>query len=511
MKATSSLLTGQVLELFEAGEVRLRGRTDCIITGVSEDSRKIEPGFCFVARSGNSSDGRAFIHHALERQASALLVEPGLGFDVDVPVLEAADVRKVYGRLSQELWGRPSEVVRTLGITGTNGKTTTAYLVESALRFLGERVCRMGTLGFFIDGQKVAETLTTSFPEELALHLAMARAQDVSFAVMEVSSHALTQRRVEGVRFTAAGFTNLTQDHLDYHGTMEAYERAKARLFVEHEPENVVVNLDDPAGRRYAELARTRPHPARVLGYSTRLDSIGAELSVRERRLSGEGITARVDVEGHEVVLSSPLVGQHNLENLLLALGLLLTLGVDPRRAADALRAARGAPGRLERVTDSRDDIAAFVDYAHTPDALARTLDALRAVGARSLICVFGCGGDRDPTKRPLMGAEASRAADRIVVTSDNPRTEDPAQIVTDIWQGVDASKATRVLDRRAAIRAAILDAEPGATVVVAGKGHESYQIIGPEKIHFDDVEEVGLALALRRARMSEKNGNASS
>jgi UDP-N-acetylmuramoyl-L-alanyl-D-glutamate--2,6-diaminopimelate ligase len=380
-----------------------------------------------------------------------------------------------------------------VGITGTNGKTTTAALVAQALAFAGRKVARLGTLGLFIEGEHVRDTLTTPGAEELAECLRLARARGVSDFVMEVSSHALAQERVAGVHFAVAALSNLSQDHLDYHGSMAAYGAAKARLF-EGDPAASVINVADAFGR---ELALRTPGCLRVS-----LDPHqAADIAARAVRLSQRGTSLDLDVQGQRMTLDSQLLGEFNAENLLLSLGILLGLGLGADLAIAGLANATAVPGRLERVDGPDDDVVALVDYAHTPDAVARVVAMARALGPQSIVCVLGCGGDRDRQKRPLMGQVAASGADRVWITTDNPRSEDPAEIARQVLLGAQAGPArvTVELDRRQAIENAILEAPSGAMVLVLGKGHETYQLVGPLVLDFDDRVEVKSALRRRR------------
>jgi UDP-N-acetylmuramoyl-L-alanyl-D-glutamate--2,6-diaminopimelate ligase len=358
----------------------------------------------------------------------------------------------------------------------------------------GARPARLGTLGFEMGGQTFGVTLTTPEADDIARCLLQVQERGGSHLVMEVSSISLVQERVSGLRFKTAAFTNLTQDHLDFHGTLEAYAEAKAELFTRLLPEMSVVHVGDAFGRKLAGRVRSG------LLTVARKD---ADVWASESELSARGIRATIVTPQGECELQSSLVGEHNLENLLVSLGVLLSLGQAPEVAARGLSGAPQVPGRLERCEGPDDDVLVAVDYAHTPDALTRVLAAVRALGQGRVLCVFGCGGDRDPKKRAPMGEAVGRGADYAYVTSDNPRSEAPEAIVAAIVPGLTAAAATYEveLDRRAAIETAILSAGAGDIVLIAGKGHEDYQIVGAEKRHFDDREEARRALALRRAR----------
>lgn len=483
-------------KLAAEGALRLVGDASTEITGLTEDSRRVEGGALFVARRGTRGDGLEHLPLARERGALALLTSSASRSEFE-PRLETADVPEALGILAQYLVGDPSATLPVIGITGTNGKTTTSSLVEQALAVLGRRPARLGTLGLYVDRTFVRDTLTTPSAEDLADCLRTAKERGASELVMEVSSHALDQKRTAGVRFAVTAFSNLSQDHLDYHGDMDRYGAAKARLF-EGESAQAVINVQDPFGAR---LAARLP---RVL--SVALDPAwGAQLSVGERTLSRMGITLEVLFQGQRASIESPLVGEFNAHNLLLACGILLALGIPLASAALSLSRTGSVPGRLERCDGPGDDLVALVDYAHTPDAVERVLAAAAELGASRVVCVLGCGGDRDRKKRPLMGRAAAEGADEVWVTSDNPRSEDPAAIARDVLSGTAGGRAKIVteIDRKRAIFGAISGAPPGSVVLVLGKGHETYQLIGSEVLDFDDRVEVRSALAGRRGSRS--------
>ncbi len=481
-------------QLVERGlGVEARGDATTRVRGVRHDSREVEAGDLFVAIPGLTTDGARFAEAALAKGAAAIASEAPLG--LDVPTLIVPDARRALAALAAAVYGDPTSELEVVGLTGTNGKTTTCWMIDAALTELGERPALLGTIESRGPGVREAAPYTTPEGDAIARFARRIADAGATHLVMEVSSHALAMHRADAVRFAVAGFTNLTQDHLDFHGSMDAYLAAKARLFTELSPRAAVINVDDPAGASLAAQARA-PLTLRV----SRAGERGAEIRVVASSMSRAGLDARVEVLGEEVALRSPMLGLHNLDNLALALGCLVALGRTPAEAAEALSRVSAAPGRLERV-DGLPDVAILVDYAHTPDALARALDALRPVTPGRLIAVFGCGGDRDATKRPLMGEAAASRADRVYVTSDNPRTEDPHAILRAIEPGVARHLAAGEgyvveEDRRAAIGMAIAEARPGDTVLIAGKGHEDYQIRGAERLHFDDREEARAAIA---------------
>jgi UDP-N-acetylmuramoyl-L-alanyl-D-glutamate--2,6-diaminopimelate ligase len=494
MSATLSQLVerGLALEVWGDGTVEVRG--------VRHDSRAIEAGDLFVALPGRNVDGARFAADAIARGAVAIATQDRL--PIEAPQLHVADARIALARLADAVYGEPTKALRVVGITGTNGKTTTTWIVDEALSVLGFTPALLGTVESRGPGLREAAPYTT--PEGDAIARFARRIVDAggTHLVMEVSSHALAQHRADAVRFDVAAFTNLTQDHLDFHGTMEAYFEAKALLFTALAPRASVILVDDAWG---AKLAERVPSCLRVSRGSEH-----ADLVARAWTMDRAGLRARIAYEGREVELVSPMIGAHNLDNLLVALGCLLALGVSLDDAVRALSTAKGAPGRLERV-EGLEGVRVLVDYAHTPDALARALAALRPITPGRLWAVFGCGGDRDRGKRPQMGEAAGRAADVVVITSDNPRTEDPMAILAAIEPGVIAGGLSRVAtdalatasrgydvceDRREAIRRAIGAAREGDTVLIAGKGHEDYQIRGTTKLHFDDREEARAAIA---------------
>jgi UDP-N-acetylmuramoyl-L-alanyl-D-glutamate--2,6-diaminopimelate ligase len=481
------------------------GSGDPEIRAVVYDSRKVVPGALFVCLPGQQRDGHAYAAAAAAAGAVAVLGERPVDAGAAV-VLVAPSARRALAACAANLAGRPGDALVLAGVTGTNGKTTTTYLYEAIARAAGQGVGVIGTVSYRYAGRTLAAPHTTPESVELQALLAAMRDAGCTGAVMEVSSHALAQDRAAGLRYRAAAFTNLTRDHLDYHRDMEEYFAAKARLFREGLRPGAVatVNVDDTWGERLA--GELRAAGTTVWRFSTRRADV--ELAARDARHGIEGIEFTLVSPAGTARIRSPLVGAHNLENLLTAAGLALGAGFRLAAVAEGLSCSTGAPGRLERVDGA--GIAVFVDYAHTDDALRRACAALREVAPRRLLVVFGCGGDRDRGKRPLMGEVAGRGADLAVVTSDNPRTEEPGSIVEMIVPGVERAGRRRLspaearagadgfaveVDRRRAIRLAVDAARPGDVVLIAGKGHEDYQILGTTKIHFDDREEARAAL----------------
>jgi UDP-N-acetylmuramoyl-L-alanyl-D-glutamate--2,6-diaminopimelate ligase len=482
------------------------GAAQVDVRALSVDSRRAGPGALFAALPGVNADGAQFAAQAASRGAAAVLASRPL--DLAIPVVTAKNPRRAFSQAASRFHGEPSRRLSLFGVTGTNGKTTTAYLIEqiSAARGLGTGL--IGTVESRWPGGRMPATHTT--PESHELQELLRRMLDAGAQVvaMEVSSHALSQERAAGCTFAGAAFTNLTRDHLDYHGSLEAYFEAKAKLFRELLPRGApaVLNLDDG---RVGALAREVPF---ALGFTTRGEA-GAVLSAEQVKSDLAGVRFRLrtqaPLDAGLAQVESPLIGAHNVENLLAAIGVLAGSGVPLRDIVRLVPECRGAPGRLERVPDPQGRVV-LVDYAHTDDALARVLDALRAAAAPRIVCVFGCGGDRDRGKRPLMGEAAGSRADLVVATSDNPRSEDPLAILAEVEPGLSRTGKTHldprharmglpgycvVPDRREAIALALQSARPGDAVLIAGKGHEDYQIVGKEKRPFDDRIEALRAL----------------
>jgi UDP-N-acetylmuramoyl-L-alanyl-D-glutamate--2,6-diaminopimelate ligase len=489
----------------------LYGVGDLAVREVRDDSRLVQAGDLFVAVPGSRADGRHFIGEALSRGAVAVVAERGPpdGLE-DKPAawVTVRDPRWALGLIAARRFGVVDRLVFT-GVTGTNGKTTTTYLLEAIFEAAGRLPAVIGTVNYRFGALQIPAPLTT--PGALALHQTLADMQraGATDVVMEATSIALEQGRVAGCRFRTVGLTNVTLDHLDYHGTMDRYFAAKTILFRELLSDDGVgvVFVDREDGRRMRDVAR-----GRMLTVS--IDStVAADVRVREARLEARGTRASLDTPAGRVEVDSQLVGDFNLANLVLAVGMALGQGIDPASIAAGISRQRAVPGRLERV-DNQVGILCVVDYAHTPDALERALSTMRPLTSGRLIVVFGCGGDRDPTKRPLMGEVAARLSDLCIVTSDNPRSEDPGRIVEMVCAGVRRTQlveqraeelpwSTRgfhvEVDRRSAIRRAVQAARPGDTVLIAGKGHEDYQILGTQKVHFDDREEARAAFSLQR------------
>ncbi|KIX15080.1 UDP-N-acetylmuramoyl-L-alanyl-D-glutamate--2,6-diaminopimelate ligase [Dethiosulfatarculus sandiegensis] len=486
---------------------------DLEVKGLAYDSRKVGPGYIFVALKGLAADGHAFLAQAAKAGSPVVVVETEDPSLADLCQVVVPDTRAALSRLAHVFYQRPSRDMRTVGITGTNGKTTVSYLVESVLAQQGP-VGVIGTVDLRWPGHREPAAMTT--PESLDIHAALAqmRADRADQAVLEVSSHALAQKRADNVALDAAVFTNLSRDHLDYHKDMEDYFQSKKRLFTELLPKwkktgkkgLAVVFNDDARGAGLA--AETR-----ALGVETLTYGLDSEADIRpvDLELTIEGIKLTVKSPMGVFMVNSPLVGRFNAANLLAGAAVGLGLGMEPALVAQGLCSLKGVPGRLEKVGVSSQGPLVFVDYCHTDDALRQALSVLRPLCPGRLICVFGAGGDRDHGKRPLMGLAVARGADLAVLTSDNPRTEDPLSIMEMIEPGLVEGGALKTLDpanaqsgayvtepdRAKAIALAVKSAGPGDVILIGGKGHEDYQIIGREKRHFDDRQEAARALGL--------------
>ena len=486
--------------------VSTTGNLDVELSGITDDSREVTQGSLFVAVKGQRVDGHAFVTQVYRQQIGGVVVQapfqaPSRAREQGGPAwIEVEDSRKALGQLASRFFQHPSQSLSMVGVTGTNGKTTVAHASQAVLEHGGLRTGLMGTVGYRVGAECQSASHTTPGPIPLQALLHRMVDAEMDAVVLEVSSHALALDRVEGCEFDVAVFTNLTQDHLDFHETMESYYRAKSRLFREFivpaakaGPKRAIINIDDAWGVR---LRAETPVP--VWTYSLRQ---GADLHATNVRLSMEGTRFTAHTPRGSLDIESALIGEHNVSNLLASIGVGLARGLSLEDVREAIRAFHAVPGRFERV-DARQAFSVIVDYAHTEDALARLLATARQLQQERIITVFGCGGDRDPGKRPNMGRIAAQHSDVMFLTSDNPRTEDPEAILRDIEQGVQGLSALErgasyvIPDRRAAIRAALLEARPGDMVLIAGKGHEDYQIIGTTRHRFDDREVVRELLA---------------
>ena len=470
---------------------------DPLVHGLGADSRALREGDAFIALAGETTHGLRHLDQAQAAGASVILFEPPAPEAVKLPANAVAfpGLRVRQGELANRFYGAPSEALRLVGVTGTNGKTSTVQLLTQALALSGATAGSIGTLGAGLHGRLVAGERTT--PDVIAVHrlLAGMRDEGASHVAMEVSSHALAQGRVDAVAFEVAVFTNLTRDHLDFHGSMEAYGEAKALLFGWPTLEAVVINLDDPFGLRLA--ARIAPD-VRLVGTSAR-GAANASLRAESVQLLPEGLRFELAEAGERHVVDSPLLGRFNIENLLAVAGTLRALGWPLADVAAMLPRLSPVGGRMSRAGGRDGKPLVVVDYAHTPDALQQALAALREHTPGRLTCVFGCGGERDAGKRPLMAAIAEAGADRVIVTDDNPRREDGDAIVAGILAGFTRRDAVQVeRDRRAAIALALSGAGAGDIVLIAGKGHEPYQEVAGLRHAFDDLRIAGELLEAR-------------
>jgi UDP-N-acetylmuramoyl-L-alanyl-D-glutamate--2,6-diaminopimelate ligase len=467
----------------------IKGNKDRDITGISSDSRNIEKGFAYIALPGTKTDGENFIPQVIEKGASLIVcsdtwISSQEVLNNDVTYIGVKNRRKAFALVSSNFYDNPTNKLNLVGVTGTNGKTTTTHLIEDILKEKGSNTGIIGTL--YIRYGEVTEVAkyTTPMSDYLQNKFAEMVKADVDSVVMEVSSHALEQSRVGGCNYKVAVFTNITQDHLDYHPTFEDYKEAKAILFNELLSENgyAVINADDPSFEYFKNHSK-----GKVLTYGLKE---GVDFYAKDIDLKMDSTSFNVVTPEGEISLKMNLVGKFNVYNTLSALACGYALGISLEKCKNALEKTKGIPGRIEIVTPQGHPYTVVVDYAHTPDSLENILKSSREFTKNRLISVFGCGGDRDRTKRPIMGEIAARLSDIAIVTSDNPRTEDPDFIIGQILEGIEnKEKALIDADRRNAIKKAVELAKEGDTVVIAGKGHEDYQIFKDKTIHFDDRE----------------------
>jgi UDP-N-acetylmuramoyl-L-alanyl-D-glutamate--2,6-diaminopimelate ligase len=499
----------QLSELLQAGEVEeTGGNLDRPVAGLAYDSRQVKKDFVFFAAPGTRNDGHAFIAEAMERGAAAVVVERRIASPESAAWIRVPSVRRAMGAYAARFYHYPSRGLVLVGVTGTNGKTTVTYLLESIFRAAGMAAGVVGTVNYRYGDRALPAPHTT--PESIDLQCLLAEMAEagVESVAMEVSSHALELERVRGLDFDAAIFTNLTRDHLDFHADMEHYFSSKSKFFTDYLPasakkkKSAVIHGGDPRGRELLQKIAGLGLDAVSYGHDAKWD-------VHPVDVKGDldGLRGRLQMGDRAVEFSSPLIGSVNLENILAAAAAGFTLGLEPEAIARGIAGLKSVPGRLEKI-DNPHDFSVLVDYAHTPDALERALGLLKPLTQGKLIAVFGCGGDRDRGKRPLMGEAAARLGDLVVLTSDNPRTENPLEIIEDVEAGVNETDLKKFdvknskfkiqnpkfergyfvePDRRAAIRLSLGLARPGDLVLIAGKGHEDYQILGSTKIHFDD------------------------
>lgn len=456
---------------------------NCSITGISFDSRHVSPGDLFICISGLHSDGHQFVPQAIEKGAAAILAERELEVPAHVGVAIVEDTRVAMAQAAAAFYQYPSRKLKLIGVTGTNGKTTTTWLIRSILEHWGKKTGVMGTIKTLVDGIEAEASRTTPEAPDIEKFLALCCEHQAEYAVMEVSSHALSLGRVQCLNYQQAIFTNLTQDHLDYHHTMEAYRQAKCKLFEMVQPgsEHVcIINLDDASAPAFIQVSK-----APVVTCSLHPN---ADLYVEDLQMDASGTSFVYCWKEQKYPVHMKLVGDFNVHNALGAIASALCEKVPPEIIQEALGQIQGVPGRFQPVYEGQ-DYTVIVDYAHTPDGLENILQTGKKLVKNRLITVFGCGGDRDNTKRPIMGEIASRYSDHVIVTSDNPRSEEPEAIIQEIVVGIPKQNYEVVVDRREAIRRAIQMAQPGDLIMIAGKGHENYQLVKDQVLHFDDVE----------------------
>ena len=465
------------------------------VHGVAYDSRQVRPGDVFVALKGAKAAGTDYVADAIARGAVAVFADVPAPVVSPVPWVVVPDARAAMASLAAEVYGHPSRSMEVVGITGTNGKTTTAYLLRAVFEAAGKKCGLLGTVAYSIgDAQLPASRTTPEAPDVQRLFRQMVDA-GCEACVMEVSSHALALRRVDDTRFAAGVFTNLTRDHLDYHGDMESYFSAKKRLFTML-PDGApsVINVDDPRGETLRKLA------SRPVTYAINRP---ADVAPGPLSLTFQGLKFDVRTPSGNVHVESKLVGRPNVANILATVATAMSLDIPVAAIERGLTNLSGVPGRFEVVSGEKDDVTVVIDYAHTDDALRNLLETARPLAQQRVITVFGCGGDRDRTKRPLMGAVAARLSDLVVITSDNPRTEDPVRIIEEIKRGVpadrDAASTVTIVDRTEAIQFAVKKARAGDLVLLVGKGHEQVQVIGSSELPFDEAEIARQALERRR------------
>lgn len=467
--------------------VQVQGETDLEVSGIFYDSRQVQPGGVFVCISGFRTDGHKYIQDALNRGAVAVVVEKPVATLPRGTLIKVEDSRWALAQLACAFYEHPSQHFTLIGVTGTNGKTSFTYLTRAIFQKNGEKVGLIGTIANLIGEEEIPSQHTTPESPDLQSFFRKMAEAGVAYGVMEVSSHALQLQRVAGTEFDVAVFTNLTQDHLDFHASMEDYFAAKAKLFQslgpgrKKRPKYAVVNMDDPYYSRIVELTKV---PVVSYGYEVR-----AKYRARDVEIRLNGTSYTVDYPGGTLRLNLKLAGKFSVYNTLAALAVALEEGLDPELVQQALEEMPGVPGRFQLVNCGQ-DFGVVVDYAHTPDSLENVLKTARQVTAGRVITVFGCGGDRDRTKRPIMGEKAAQYSDYCIITSDNPRSEEPRAIIADIEPGVAKvhDRYEIVVDRKEAIEKALSMAQAGDLVVIAGKGHERYQIIGDKVLPFDDV-----------------------
>ena len=503
----------KIQEIFkEVDLINVNGSMDREISSVYYDSRKVDNGSLFVAIKGLKSDGHNFLGEAIKRGAKAVVVENGYQQSVirdrlsETTCISVRDSRKALALISANFYGHPSREMSVIGITGTNGKTTISYLINSILKVNGFKTGLIGTIDYRFDGEIIPSSHTT--PESLDLQQLFKRiaGNGGKYCVMEVSSHSLELDREYGTRFETGVFTNLTQDHLDFHGNLEKYFHAKARLFKEYGLKKGVINIDDPYGRRLIKDVKSE----KILTYGIKED---ADVKADDVNISINGLKFTANTPIGKLNIESRLLGMHNIYNILASVSTAILEGLSEESIIKGILLLDTVPGRLEGINEGQ-DFTVLVDYAHTDDALKNVLNAAREIPHNRIMVVFGCGGDRDRGKRPLMGKAAVEYSDFAIITSDNPRSEEPSKIIDEIEKGMgteDRGQRTenryiKIPDRREAIEYAINNASKGDIVIIAGKGHEDYQIFRDKKIHFDDREVAREAIRKYKVKVEVKN-----
>lgn len=483
----------QLKTLFKQVKYQLiKGSLDINISNIVYDSRKVENGSLYVCIQGEKFDGHNFINDAIDRGAIAVIVQKEIILDekMKVTVLKVDSSKQVLSQISSVFYDHPSQKMNVVGITGTNGKTSISYLISEMLMGIKKNVGVIGTIGIQLNNLNLnLEKTTPTTPDSLELHMILnemykQRATDV---VMEVTSISLDQHRVDDCRINIGIFTNLTEDHLDYHGDMETYRDAKKKLF--DLCKVAIINIDDDAGKYYADYFKKQKkgHDKQLISYGINENS---DISAKNIVLKTTGSKFTLDFKGNEYEVETNLPGKFNIYNTLAAISAATYLGVPIQNIIQTLKCLKGARGRFESL-ETEEGASVVIDYAHTPDALENVLKTVVEFKPNKIITVFGCGGDRDKTKRPIMGQISSKYSDLSIITSDNPRTENPSKIIKDIQEGIKTSNYLVINDRENAIKTAIAEAGKGDFVLIAGKGHETYQIIGDKTIHFDDIEVV--------------------
>ncbi|MBI3582353.1 MAG: UDP-N-acetylmuramoyl-L-alanyl-D-glutamate--2,6-diaminopimelate ligase [Nitrospinae bacterium] len=510
----------KIQEIFkEVDLINVNGSMEREISSVYYDSRKVDKGSLFVAIKGLKSDGHNYLGEAIKRGAKAVVVENGLlvgdfkskirNPKSEITYITVRDSRKALALISANFYGHPSREMSVIGITGTNGKTTISYLINSILKVNGFKTGLIGTIDYRFDGEIIPSSHTT--PESLDLQQLFKRiaVSGGKYCVMEVSSHSLELDRVYGTRFETGVFTNLTQDHLDFHGNLEKYFFAKARLFKEYGLKKVVINIDDPYGRRLIKDIKAE----RALTYGIKED---ADVKADDINISINGLKFTANTPIGKLNVESRLLGMHNVYNILASVSTAILEGLSGESIIKGIVLLETVPGRLEGINEGQ-DFTVLVDYAHTDDALKNVLKAAREIPHNRITIVFGCGGDRDRGKRPLMGKAAVKYSDFAIITSDNPRSEEPLKIIEEIEKGIKQwsvvsgqwsvdDRYIKISDRKEAIEYAINNASKGDIVIIAGKGHEDYQIFKDKKIHFDDREVAREAIRKYKVKVEVKN-----